>query len=91
MRHSSKIIFRQRLQLKDPGARNQRLDHFEIGIFGSRSDEYNRSVFHVRQKRVLLRLVEAVNFVDEKNGTLLVMLLAGFSLCNGSTNILHAR
>ena len=40
----------------------------ERWILGRRADQADVAFLHVRQKRVLLRLVEAMNFVDEDDG-----------------------
>ena len=59
------LLRRQRLQHVDLHPRKQRRDHFERRIFRGRADQQNVSRLHVRQKRVLLRAIEAVHFVDE--------------------------
>src|ERR1035437_2953790 len=70
----------ERLQAKDPDAREQRGVHLEVGVLRRGADEGHRAVFNVREKRVLLGLVEAVYFVDEEDGLLAVedQLFAGF-------------
>ena len=40
------------------------------GILGGRADQDDVAGFDARKKRVLLRLVEAVNLVDEHDGAL---------------------
>ena len=52
----------------DLRAREERRVHFEGRILGGRADEHDRARLDVREKRVLLRLVEAVDFVDEQDG-----------------------
>ena len=44
----------------------QRRIQFERGIFRGGTDQQDRTVFHMRQEPVLLRLVEPVDFVDEQ-------------------------
>src|SRR5581483_7343997 len=56
------------LQREDARAREQRADHFERWVLGRRADERNRAVLDERQDRVLLRLVESVDLVDEQDG-----------------------
>jgi hypothetical protein len=46
-------------------ARQQRPDHFEARILGGGADEDDGAVLDVRQKRVLLRAIEAMDLVDE--------------------------
>jgi hypothetical protein len=58
----------ERLQHIDLGARQQRADDLERGVFGGGADEGEEPGFDVRQEGVLLRLVEAVDFVDEQDG-----------------------
>jgi hypothetical protein len=38
----------------------------EGGVFGGRPDQQDRPVLHMRQKPILLRLVEAVDLIDEQ-------------------------
>src|ERR1700741_58187 len=52
----------------DLGAREERGDDFEGGIFGGGADEENVAGFDVREEGVLLGFVEAVDFVDEDDG-----------------------
>ena len=71
-------------------ARKQRRDHFERRIFRGGADQQNVSRFHVRQKRVLLRAVEAVHFVDEHDGALAVAARA-FGLGHHFLDFLDSR
>ena len=52
----------------DLGAREERGDDFEGGIFGGGADEEDVAGFDVREEGVLLGFVEAVDFVDEDDG-----------------------
>ena len=52
----------------DPAAGKKRRDDFEGGIFGRRADQPDESVFDGVEQRVLLGLVEPVDFVDEEDG-----------------------
>ena len=63
------LLFFQRLQHVDAAAREQRRDDFERRILGGRANQADRSPLHIGQKRILLRFVEAVNLVDEENGS----------------------
>jgi hypothetical protein len=51
----------------DLGAGKQRGVDFERGIFGCCANQHDVAALDVGQKRVLLSLVEAVNFVDEED------------------------
>ncbi len=61
------LVVRQRLEPPDPQARQERGVHLEVGVLGRRPDEGDRAVLDVRQERVLLGLVEAVDLVDEQH------------------------
>jgi len=54
----------------DLGAREQRRDNLEGGIFGRGAYEEDVAGFNVRQKGILLGLVETVNFINEDDGAL---------------------
>ena len=58
---------RQRLQPEHAQARQQRRVDLEIGVLGGRADQRDRAVLDLRQQRVLLRLVEAVDLVEEQH------------------------
>ena len=61
------LVIRQRLEHVHRGAREQGGIDFEGRIFGRRTDKGQQPTFNVRQKGILLRLVEAMDFVDEEN------------------------
>ena len=56
------------VQHEDARAREQRRVDFERRVLRRRADQRDRAVLHVRQDGVLLRFVEAMNFVDEQHG-----------------------
>ena len=62
------LVFGERLQHIDAAAREQCRIDFERRILGGRADQPDVALLHVRQERILLRLVEAVNLVDEDDG-----------------------
>ena len=62
------VVFGQRLQHVDRGARQQRRVHLERRVLGGGADEGEEARFDVRQEGVLLALVEAVHLVDEDDG-----------------------
>ncbi len=51
---------------QDAGAREKRGVQFEGRIFRRRADENDRAVLHDRKKRILLRAIEAMDLVHEK-------------------------
>ena len=57
----------ERLQHEHLRAREQRRVHLERRVLGRRADEHDVAGFDARQERVLLRLVEAVDLVDEED------------------------
>ena len=66
------LLLGERAQGHHPAAREERGVHLEGGVLGGGADERHRALLHVRQERVLLRLVEAVDLVDEQDGALAV-------------------
>src|SRR5581483_3320755 len=63
-----KLRFRKRAQLEDLRAGNERGIDEEKGIVSGGTDKADHAAFHVREQNVLLSLVEAMDFIDEKNG-----------------------
>ena len=61
------IVFREAVQGEDLATREKRGIHLERRILRRGADQYYRALLDVRQKRVLLGLVEAVNLIDEKD------------------------
>ena len=57
----------QRVQLVDLGAREQRGVDLEVRVLGRRPDERDQPLLDGGQQRVLLRLVEAVDLVEEED------------------------
>jgi hypothetical protein len=56
----------------DPYSRQQRIVEGKARIFRRRADEGQHPAFDMRQKRVLLGLVEAMNFIHEQHGAALL-------------------
>ena len=69
-RWSSAMIcgFGQRLQRVDAAAGEQRGVEFEGRVLGRGADEADGAALDVGQESVLLRLVEAMNLIDEEDG-----------------------
>ena len=78
------VLAGERLQLEDAGTGDQRAVDLEVRVFGSRADEDHRAVLDEREEIVLLRLVEAVDLIDEEDGlpavATVVLLRAGDDL-----------
>ena len=65
---SRDLLLGERLQHIDAAAGEQRGDDFEGWILRGGTDQPDGSPLDVRQKGILLGLVEAVNLIDEKDG-----------------------
>ena len=65
---SDDLGFGKRLEHVDAATREQRGDDLEGGILGGCADEADGAALDVGQEGVLLRLVEAVNLIDEEDG-----------------------
>ena len=78
------VLAGERLQLEDAGAGDQRAVDLEVRVLGGRADEDHGAVLDEREEVVLLRLVEAVDLVDEEDGlpavAAVVLLRAGDDL-----------
>ena len=70
------LVLVQPSELENARARDERADDFEIGIFGGRADQRDHAGFDVRQQRVLLGLVPAMDFVHEQDGADVVQAAA---------------
>ena len=79
------------LQDVDLGAREQRPDDFKRRILGRRANQDNPARLDVRQKSVLLRLVEPVDFVHEQHGRLVVGLTLKLGLSDNLSDVGDAR
>ena len=82
---------RQRLQLENARARDQRADDIEIGVLGRRANQRDHTRLHVRQQRVLLGLVPAVHFIDEQDRALVVHPPAFLRLTDHPAQLGHPR
>src|SRR5262249_22236979 len=70
-------------------AREQRGIYFERWVFGGGADQGDSTVLDGVQERVLLRLVEAMYFVDEEYGAFAVTHFC-FRLLNCIAQVFHA-
>ena len=62
------LVFGERLQGVDAAAGEQRGDDLERRVLGGGADQADGAALDVGQKGVLLRLVEAMDLVDEEDG-----------------------
>ncbi len=74
-----------------PAAGQQRVVQLKRGVLGRRANKNQRAVFHIRQKRILLRLIETVHLIDKQNGFAPPGGPLLFGHLHRRTNILHPR
>ena len=65
----AEVVVGQRLEREQQRTREQRRDHRERRVLGRRRDEDDPAVLDSGQQRVLLRLREAVDLVEEQHGS----------------------
>src|ERR1043166_8632271 len=70
MQEDFDLVRRQRLELENLRTRDEWRVDVEKWVVSRRADQTDGAVLDVRQQHILLRLVEAVNFVDEQDGFL---------------------
>ena len=75
---------------QDAATREQCAGHFKRRVFGGGADERDGAVFDRVQERVLLRFVEAMDLVDEEDGTFAVTLFS-LRLLNRLAQVFHAE
>ena len=68
------LFFSQRLEHVHPAAGKQRGNDFERRILRGGADQADVALLHVGQERILLGLVEAVDFIDEDDRARAVLL-----------------
>jgi hypothetical protein len=84
------VFVRERVQYEDPRAREQRRIHFERWVLRRRADQRDRAVLDVGQDRILLRLVEAMDLIDEEHGSLAERARA-FGFGDDGSQVRHTR
>ena len=67
------LFFRQRLKHVNTAAGEQGRNDLERRIFGGSADQADVALLYVREKRILLSFIEAVDFVDENDGARAVL------------------
>ncbi len=83
------VVCAQRLEDHHAAAREQGRIHLERRILGRGPDQADRAVLNRPEERVLLRLVESMNLVDEQDGARLPALVL-LGVVNGRANLTHA-
>src|SRR5215471_19695132 len=64
------LVFVKLVQDQNPRPRQQRTDYFERGILSRCPDKDHGAVLDRWEERVLLCLIEAMDLVDEENGSM---------------------
>jgi hypothetical protein len=85
----AEVVGGQRLEDEDAGARQERGDDLERRVLGGGADEDDRAALDVRQERVLLRLVEAMDLVDEEQDRLAAAAQLVLGLRDHLSQLLH--
>ncbi len=70
LQHGQQVVLRMTRELVQPAARDERADHRVERVLGGRADQDHEARLDDRQQRVLLRLVEAMDLVDEEHRAL---------------------
>ena len=71
-RDQGEVVEREWLELVDLAARQQSRVDLEVRVLRGRADERDEPLLHGGQERILLRLVEAVDLVEEEDRPLAV-------------------
>ena len=90
---STQLADRRPIERFEPEQRRtaaQRRVDLEERVLGRRADERQRAVFDRRQERVLLRLGEAVDLVEEQDRALSALAEAVAGVLDGRPDVLHA-
>ena len=87
----AQFVFGQRGEHIDRGARQQGRIHLEARVLGGGPHEDEQTAFHMRQQRVLLAFVEAMDLVDEQQGLAPALRTREFGLRHRLADVLHAR
>ena len=83
------VVAVKALQYINCTAREERTDDFEGRVLGGGADERNDARLHSREEGVLLRLGEAVDFIDEENRALRTEEGVGLGSLYDIAHILH--
>jgi hypothetical protein len=60
-------FFRKWLEHEDSAARKECRNNFEGRVLGRSADERQFPAFHIRQQKILLALIEAVDLIQEQH------------------------
>ena len=87
----AQIILRERCQLEDAAAADQRLVDLEVGVFCGGADKDHGAIFYPRQQSVLLRFVKTMDFIHKERGALAVEPGAILRFSNRLANLFDTR
>jgi len=84
------VVVRERTQREQQRPGEQGCDHREGRVLRGRRHEHDPAVLDARQQRVLLRLGEAVDLVEEQDGGAAVEVAFALGLLHHLPHVLHA-
>ena len=87
----AQILVGERLQLDDLAAGEERRVDLEVRVLGRRADQRHEPFLDGGQQRVLLRLVEAVDLVEEEDRPLAVAAEAVTGPLHDAAHVVHTR
>jgi hypothetical protein len=80
-------VLTKRLQFKDTRAGYQRPDHLKVRVLGRSANQRDHAALDMRQQRILLGLIPAVNLIDKQDRAAVVHLATLGRLCNHLTQV----
>ncbi len=83
------MVMIKRFQGKNPAPGNQGRIHFERGIFSGGPHKGDQAVFNMKQKGILLGLVEPMDFIHKENGSPFVQVPFFLGPVNDLADILN--
>ena len=88
---TARSLRRERLQLVHLCPREQRRVHLVVRVLGRRADQRDKALLHGRQQRILLRLVEAMDLVEEQDRPLAARAQAFAGAAEHLADVLDGR
>src|SRR5690606_25992870 len=85
------VVVGERLQGQQQGTRQQRRDDGERRVLRRGGDEDDPPVLDAGEERVLLRLREAMDLIEEEDRGLAVQVALGDRLLHHLSDVLHTR
>ena len=85
------VLTRQRLQRIDLRTGQQRIGHLQTWVFGGAANQNEQARLHMREQRILLRLAECVDLIDEHDRPAALRASQGLCRIDHGTDVLDAR